>query len=158
MQKGFTLVELILVMSFFMLTYGLIGFNFISAKQRTGLTSQVSLLSSDFKNQQLKAMTVDSGGSGTSQNYGIYFENGRYTLFRGSVYSGVNATNFTVNLGDNQQFSAINLPSSQIIFASVSGEIIGYNSGLNTVTLKDSITNVQKTITVNRYGIITGIN
>jgi hypothetical protein len=50
------------------------------------------------------------------------------------------------------------LPSSQLIFLKGSGEVSGYSSSTNTITLKDNDTGKTTTVTINKYGVITGVN
>lgn len=92
-------------------------------------------------------MAGDSEGQGSVSDQGIHFEATSYTLFRGTY----GTANFVINLPDNIQFMNQN---TQIIFAKGSGEI----NGVNSVILKDTNDGSQKTITINPYGVITGVN
>ena len=101
-------------------------------------------------------MTSDTEGRNTSDNYGIYFGTNTYTLFHGT-YSSNDKTNSIIPLGDNIQFSSVTLPGSQIIFLKNSGEVSNFSSNSNTITIKDITNNIGKTITINKYGIVTQV-
>ena len=156
-MKGFTLVELLVVVSISFVLIGLTTINVLHAKRQSSLTASVDTFIANLKQQQLKAMIGDTEGRSDSDNYGIYFGTNSYTLFHG-LYSSGDQTNFTIQLDDNIQFSSITFPGSQIIFSKNSGEVSGFTNGSNTITIKDITNNRQKTITINRYGVITQIN
>lgn len=157
-QRGLVLIELVLVMLFFSLLYGLISVNLVSTKQRATLSTILTTLFTDLRQQQIKAMTADTSGSGQTENFGLYFETNRYILFRGSSYVPTHSSNFAVNLGNNLEFTNIAFSGSQIVFAKGSGEVVNFTAGTNSIALRDSITSVQKTITMNRYGVVTTVN
>lgn len=155
-QNGFSLVELAVVMFIFSFLFIFITVALLNIKQRGSLTTSIDTLITDLKSQQLKAMVGDTEGRATPDTYGIYFGANQYTLFHGA-YSPSTPSNFTVSLGDNIQFGAISFPASSVSFAQDSGEVVGTES-LNTITLENSQTNEQKTITINKYGVITAVN
>lgn len=157
-QKGFSLLEVITVMAAFGLLYGLISVNLLDARQRLTLTSTVSSLLTDIKQQQLKTTSLNTGTDNLAVDYGIYFTPTGYILFSGSTYSSGNSTNFTINLDNNFSFSTINLPTSQIIFAKGSGSVENFQNGTNSLTIRENTTQAQKTITINRFGVITSVN
>lgn len=156
-QAGFSLIEVITVMSIFILVTGLTTINLLNAKHISSLTTSVDIFIADLKKQQLKAMLGDTEGRSSSDKYGIFFNEKKYTLFHGDYYA-TDSANFTISLGDNIEFSNITFPSSQIIFLQGNGEIENYTDGTNMITIKDIIDNNQKTITINRYGVVTEIN
>jgi type II secretory pathway pseudopilin PulG len=155
--KGFTLIEALIVMSIFIILAGLTTINLLNAKHQSSLSTSIDTFISDIKQQQLKAMIGDTEGRTTSDNYGIYFGATSYTLFHGT-YSTSEPTNFSIPLGDNIQFTNVKFPGSEIIFLRGSGEINSYDSNSSTITLKDILNNSEKTITLNRYGVVTNIN
>lgn len=156
-QEGFTLIELLVVLSLFASFFVLATVRLFSSVQQTTSTSTLTMLISDIKSAQIKAMTGDTQGTGSNNNYGIYFGNNQYTLFTGSYIPG-NATNFSIPLGGNLQFINNTIPAGQLIFLKGSGEVSGYVSGQDGVTLTDTQSAEQKTITVNRYGVIKSVN
>ena len=150
---GFTFVELMVTIGIFALLASFITVNLIRTQQRPNLDATITSLVSDLKEQQIKSMGGDSEGQAVAQTYGVYFASGSYTLFRGSTFQPSDQSNFTVN-PDSVQFST-SLPSSQLVFSRRSGEVTGFVNGSNTITIKNTVTNDQKIITIHRYGAIT---
>ena len=146
------------VVSIFSTLLGLITINLLNSKQRASFNSSIIQLVTDIKQQQTSAMSLDTQGANGTSNYGIYFGLANYTLFRGSQYVATDSANFVINLGDNVQFSSVWLPLSSIIFLRQSGEVSGFDPSLNTVIIKNTQNNQQKTLQINRYGVITQVN
>lgn len=157
-QKGFTMIEFLSVIAIVIFLTGFITFNLSKTQQHTSTNTTIDSLLSDIKQQQLKAMINDTQGSGVIDSYGIYFQSTKYTLFKGTVYSASDSTNFVVNLDTNLQFINITFPASSIIFAKGSGEFSNFITSLNTVQIKNMSSNEIKTITLNKYGTITSVN
>jgi hypothetical protein len=136
-------------MAIFLILAGLGTINLAGAKQQASLSTTVDTLVSDLREQQLKAMVGDTegSGSGSASNFGIHFGTTNYTLFRGTYGTG----NFIVNLGDQMQ---VGTPGTEVVFTKGTGEI----GGTFQVTLKDVSNSNTKTITLNRYGVVTVIN
>lgn len=156
-QKGFTLVEFLLVMSIFVVMTGIATVNLFSFQRESQLNATFNTFVADIKNQQTKAMSGDTAGEGVVQNYGIIFDaaNFRYILF-GGTYSATNSANFAVTIPNTIQISTT-LPNSQLIFSRGSGEVSGYSSTSASITLRDTATNDQRIIQLNRYGVITSV-
>lgn len=158
MKKGFTLIELLIVLGIIGVMFTYASINLFSAQTETYLDSNLTSLLSDIKRQQLKSMLGETFGGASTYNFGIYFETNRYTLFQGTVFSPSDPSNYSVDLEDTVQFSSINVPSSQLVFTKGGGEVVNYSAGSDTITIQDIRTSTQKTITVNQYGVITGVN
>lgn len=148
---GFTMVELLVVMTIFVTLVGIASINLVGAKQRTSLNTSAEILIGDFRQQQMKAMIGDTEGRASADKYGVHFETDSYTLFNGSVYNPADTENFNIELGDNISFS--NLPSD-VIFERVNGQ----TGSANTIVLRDNTTNTLKTIQYNVYGVVTDVN
>lgn len=155
---GFTLAEIIVVVGIVVILAGLTFTNLTPTQRQSGLNSSLNILVADLKQQQIKAMAGDTEGRSTPDNYGIYFGTSTYTLFHGSSYSSSDTANQVVKLDNDVVVSNITFPSNVIIFTQVSGEILNFVNGSNTVTIKNVTGNLTKTITINRYGVITSIN
>ena len=158
LQRGFTIVEMSVVLGIAAVLISYATVNLTSIQHITYLAATINTVTVDLKQQQLKAMVGDTEGRASHDHYGIYFEQTKYTLFHGSTYSSSDTANAIVPFDNNVQMSATTFPQSQIIFNGVSGEVIGFTNGQNTITLRNSVTAEQKTITINRYGVITNIN
>ena len=101
LRKGFTLVEVIIVMSIMAALIGLITINLANSQQRASLTSLTQTFVSDLSGQQIKAMIGDSEGRSSSDSYGVHIDTNQYVLFHGVSYSSGDASNFKVILPAN---------------------------------------------------------
>jgi len=151
-NKGFTFPELIVTIAILVTLLGFITVNLVNSQHRASLTGTVDTFISDMKNQQLKAMVGATEGRTNPDSYGIYFQTNSYTLFHGTTYSSSDPANFVITLDPLIQFTSF---PNTIVFFQRSGE----TGTVNTITVQDtgSSTN-QKTITINRYGVITQVN
>ncbi len=145
-NSGYTLVELLVAIGILvvMVTIGTIGLS--SIQHKSYLSSAVNTFKTDFKEQQIKAMTGDTEGAGSTYDYGIYFTANTYTLFRSSY----GTSNFVIDLPSSVNFTNA---GSQIVFTKGSGE-----TSATIVTMKDIADGSQKTVTINRFGVITAVN
>ena len=157
-QSGFTLMEIIVVMGIIAVLFRLSTVNLLGLERRPKLTATMETLVSDLQSQQLKAMQKEGAGGSSSANYGIHFETGRYILFGGTSYNPLDAANVPITLPEAIQISNITFPSSNILFAPGSGEIVGFVSGSNTITLIQTQNQEQETLKLNRYGVTVDLN
>lgn len=154
-QKGFTVTEFIIIMAILATLYSLNTLNLVNIKHITSINSSIDTLISDMKQQQIKSMTADTQGRSYADSYGVHFSTDSYTLFHGLTYSNSDPSNFTVNLDQDITFSNISFLNSQIIFASGSGEFTDYSPSTDSITIKSKENTEQKTITINKYGVVT---
>ncbi len=150
MKKGATLIEIIVIMSIFITLAGLVTINLVGAKHKASLSSSLTLLVADLRSQQLKAMVGDTEGRGLEGSYGIYFTTSQYILFH-DLYNPSNSTNFAINLGDNIQVVS---PNFAVSFATGSGELTTNTS----IIINNIQTGEQKTIQLNKLGVLTTVN
>lgn len=155
-QSGFTLIELMLVIAIIATLMGITTMSLTGAQQKSSMNATLGIFISDIRAQQLKAMVGDTEGRATSDTYGISFQSTKYTLFHGT-FSASETSNFDINLPPSIQVSST-FPNSQITFLKGSGEVSGFTNGSNTITLTDSADGSVKIITINKYGVVTGVN
>ncbi len=136
-ERGASVLELTVVIAIFATLFGIITVNLFNAGARVSLQSSLTTLLSDIRQQQARAMTVDTNGTNAAKEFGIYFSQNSYTLFIGSSYSATSSANFVIPLGNSITFSSISLPNQSVVFSRQSGEIVGFNNSQNTVTLKN---------------------
>lgn len=148
LANGFTLIELIVVMGIFATLAGITTISLLNAQHKSMLGAVTSTFVADLKAQQLRAMVGDTGGSANAANYGVRLQDGSYTLFTDTY----GTSNFVIDMPDVIEFTA---PDYQMIFLKGSGEMLG---GPGSVTIRDTQDGSQKTININKYGIVTGIN
>jgi len=151
-QAGFTIVELIIIISFFTVLFSLISFNILRAQRTTSLTSVVNLLVADIKQQQLRAMVGDTAGEDNIPSYGIHFLTDRYILFRGDSYDPASSSNFEVELPPDVVFGSY--VSNSVIFSPLSGEIVSYPVGGVEIVLDNLNGAEEEVVEINKYGVI----
>lgn len=152
-NSGFTLIELTIVIGIITLLFGFISISLVNNKQITSISSVRDTLTSDMASQQTKAMNGSGGAAGVS--YGIYFLSNQYVLFKGNSYNPLDTSNFEVEMDSNIIFANVRLANSTLLFASGSGEVVGFQDGLNTLDIEDANGSNTKTITINKYGVVT---
>lgn len=154
-QKGFSLIETVIVIGISLMLFGAITFNLFRAQSRSTIRANSDTIASDLRSQQTKAMTGATEGRSTPDSYGVYFLQDRYVLFHGNSYDPNDSSNFVVNLPTNTQILNTTFPNDTVIFSALSGEILGASASGNSVTIKTVNANDEFTITVNRLGVIT---
>jgi prepilin-type N-terminal cleavage/methylation domain-containing protein len=154
-QSGFTLIETIVVVGIVLILFGFVGFNLIGVQRTTSINSTADVLLSDLSSQQTKAMMGAGAGASIGSSYGIYFRSNGYVLFKGTTYPASDPNNFIVSLDEGIAFTNITFPSSSIVFSAGSGTISGFLNNQNTIDIRDTQGVKTKTITVNRYGVVT---
>ena len=156
---GYSLPELLLVLSILGVLFSLTTINLFSSYHKNTLNTTISTLLADLKQQQLKTMVGDTEGQTTQNEYGVYFppDGLSYILFLGATYSPPDPANFAIKLNNDLQFSSILVPDRQIVFAKGSGEVANYNPSFANFTLENVRTDETKTIIINQFGTIINI-
>jgi prepilin-type N-terminal cleavage/methylation domain-containing protein len=149
LEKGFTLVEVALVVSLFLILVGIATVNLFQFQHKSQLPATVNSFIADYKEQQIKAMVGDTEGSSAVSNYGIHFDTTSYTLFRNTYGTG----NFAISLPSSIQVSTT-FSNSQVVFQKGTGEL----GGTGTITFLDAANGGQTRLTINKLGVITAIN
>lgn len=152
-KRGFTFVEIIVVIAIFLTLIGLTLTNPLNLMESTSINTTVDTLITDIKNQQIKAMVGDTEGRGVPDTYSVYIEPTQYVLFHGQNYSPGDPSNFSVVIDSKYQLST-NFTDSKIIFTSGSGEIVGLATEPKLVTITETRTGQKKEIKINKYGVI----
>lgn len=148
MKKGFTFVETIMVIGIIAILFSLSVPQLFRMQDRNTLQTSLTKLISLIRQQQLHAMNAP-------KQYGIYLEQSKYTLFDGPIYSNTDPTN-TINVLDYPlQFTLVKFPSSQIIFASGSGEIVSFDTNNHSFILEDMLNQDKRTVQFNELGVPT---
>lgn len=127
LPKGFTLVELLLVIGIFGLIATISSMSFFSTVKQTDLSAAESILIADLKTKQANAM---AGSTDTT-------------------WSLATATSLPQGVVLTTSF-----PGDSITFESGTGEVVAYSPDTDTLTL--SASNGSKIIELNQYGTIIG--
>ncbi len=154
-QKGFTIIELVVVVVLFITISAFVTTNLIGAQHSASLSTAMSILVADIKNQQSLALTGKNSLGSNGNYFGVHFDTNSYTLFSGSVYNPSGSNNQTINLDPEFQFTNITLTNDNLIFIPLNGEVYGYSSNTNSVELLDTVSNQQKILQFNYLGVIT---
>ncbi len=156
-QRGFTIIEIIVVLGILatLLSIGYVRFTDIA--RRAPLSATVETVIADLRGQQTKAMSGYAGGGTVADDYGVYFDTNSYTLFKGSAYPTGDSANAITVLPEYITFSSVVFPDSSVVFTKGSGEVSDYSASGNTITLTQTLSGEQKTITINRYGAVLSV-
>lgn len=156
-QKGFTIIEMIIVMGVAIILLGLTLSSSITFRTSTLTDTTIATFIADLRNQQIKAMVGDTEGRGNPDSYGIHISPTKYTLFHGNTYSPTDPSNFDVPIDSKINLTTL-FPNSIIAFTINSGEITNFTTGSDTVTIKETVNNNQKVIKLNKLGSVVSIN
>ena len=151
-------MELIIVFAVIAILTSLALNNIPGSQRSTILTTTVDTLVADIKNQQTKAMEGAMSNQTVPNGYGIKFVSNQYTLFAGQVYLATASTNAVIGLNPRVTFSFIGFPNSSLVFASTSGEIVGYATSSSVLTLKESDSGATESVQLDHYGTITSVH
>ncbi len=147
MKKGFTILELLIVLGIMALLVGVIFSAFINVRKGNALQNDTDVIVETLR--QARSQTLSSQNQ---MQYGVHLASTQITLFTGASYSAGNATNQNIPLNASDTVLTITLVGggSDVVFARLSGETT--QSG--TVVLSSSSTGKTKTITIYKTGII----
>lgn len=154
-NRGFTIVELLLIMGIISILVGIVTINLLKVQHNTSVSTAVDTLIADMKGQQVKAMNGASAGS-SGDSYGISFQGNKYVLFHGST-DPHDSTDFSVPLDTNISISSTTFPSNTVVFLQRSGEVCA-SSCSNTIVVSNTAGSEQLKIDVNRYGVVTSVH
>ena len=145
MNKGFTLIELLVSMGILTILFAITTINISPLPSNTLQATNLDTLLPDIRSQQTLAMASDA-------SYGVHFESGSYTLFKGDSYTQGLFANTIINLDSGIVFSNVTFPNSIIVFSPGTGDIAGYMAGVDSFTIRSSVTNKSTVIKINKYG------
>ncbi|MBU1089010.1 hypothetical protein KKC08_03985, partial [Patescibacteria group bacterium] len=140
-----TMVEVVLVMSFMAVLFGISILSFSNLERK----NQLELFATEIKSTiyQAKSQTINGIQSA------LYLDSSRYVLFRGETFSPTDPENQEKTLPSTLQIVDINLPNQTATFVKVSGYLNNYSSPSN-FTLRDITTGQSKLISINKLGIV----
>lgn len=155
-QSGFGLIEVVVALFIFSSLVMVIVLNLLNVQHTTSLSASIDAFITNLRSQQMKAMVGDTEGNPAKENIGVYLQVTKYIDFYGT-YNPSAPSNLEIKFADNIQIASTTFPSSQIIFTAGSGEIAGV-TGNNTITIQNTQSGEQKTVTVNKYGVVILLN
>lgn len=153
MKRGFTIIEVSLVMGIAAILLGLSFFNISNLIPRANITATVINVVTEMRTQQHKAMTGIMENSSLTKDYAIYFTGNSYTIFQGITYAMDNPTNYVIELPAAMEFTDITFPDNTLVFTAPGGDVLNHTESTDTITIRHTSTGEEKTIELNRYGI-----
>jgi len=147
---GFTLAELAIILGVLATLIGLGTISLSNSQQKSSISATVNVIISDMRSQQIKAMIGDTEGRSTASAYGVHFDTDQYVLFNGA-YSSSEPSNSVIDLPPSLEFTTSGV---NIIFSQIDGEL----GSTASITIKSTANNEERTIELNQYGVVTGVN
>lgn len=149
-RRGFTLIELIVVLGVLSTLTGLSYLTLFGRIQQTDVTSVVVSLIADLRSQQVRAMSGEqTNGSGS---YGAHLDTNQYVIFSGSTYSANDPRNTAFPVSGAHLSTTF--AGGHVVFSPGSGEITGFSPSANAITVTSVEGGSAKTIRLNRYGVV----
>lgn len=148
MQRGFTLIEILITLVILSVVGGLTFAYFSRLNEGKTLEANTALVASVI--EQARALTLNAKNAVA---YGVHLESGGVTLFVGPTYNTLAGTNVVTSLHSMVGIRDITLASGgdDILFQRLTGETA--NSGYLEVFLH-SDSNKYRTISVGATGIV----
>lgn len=154
-NAGFTLMEVLIVLFIFGTIVGMPMLFLYSIGRSDQLLASTREVVAALNEAQINAISGKSVDGQQPSSYGIYFQQTYYVLFAGTTYSAADSHNERTDLPAGITFSQIQLPSSQIVFSNVTGQVTSFTEGQNFIVLQDSNSLEAKQVTVSKMGAIT---
>ncbi|MBI4407176.1 MAG: hypothetical protein HY565_01610 [Candidatus Kerfeldbacteria bacterium] len=147
MVRGYSYIQMLLVIALLALLAAVASPYYLAWQQRQSLRSTSSILLSDLRYVQSKAMQREQDAS-----WGIYIDDSskHYTLFHGASYSASDAYNQTVSYPASVSISAS--PTNEIALAGLTGAVA---SEITITMTSVSLPTASKTIHINAEGLVT---
>ena len=145
--KGFTLVELMVVLSILALLTGIIFSTLVDTKNSQSLEKDTDTVVEILL--QARSQTLSSHNA---SQYGVHFSSPNVTLFAGTSYSSSDPNNSNFKLSSSDTILTISLAGggNDVIFNRLSGETIQNGS----IILSSVATSRTKTVTIYKTGLV----
>jgi prepilin-type N-terminal cleavage/methylation domain-containing protein len=149
MKKGFTLIEILIVIAISAIILAIVVNAFYSMVRTQALDRDHSSIASLI--DQAKSLSINAK---SASQYGVYFASSTASLFKGTSYNPADSANQNYNLDGRVTISGLNLVGSstdQILFSRLTG--YANASGTISISLKDDLIN-SKIIRVYSTGLV----
>ena len=146
-QKGFTLIELILVVFIVGLMATVVIYNLAASRNSQILNNGEGDIVALINEARSRTVAAEN-----NLQYGVHFETTKVELFSGTTYTSGALGNKKINLDSNVTIPSISLSggASDVVFKKMTGETDVYG----TIILKNTSNSNQKTITISKTGIV----
>lgn len=147
MTRGYSYIQMLLVIALLAILAAVASPYYLSWQQRQNLRSTSSILLSDIRYVQSKAMQREQDAS-----WGLYIDdsNKQYVLFHGASYSASDVYNQTVSYPSSVSITAS--PTSEIALAGLTGAVA---SEITITMTAVSLPTASNTIHINAEGLVT---
>ena len=154
MNKGFTVLEIFIVMSLFVLIVAMPMVSYWGIGRGDALDGTTREVVAALHEAQTNTISGRSQDGAQPSGSGIHFETTYYDVFSGSSYSTNDPKNERNTLPSGITFSQIQLPNKEVIFAKVTGAVSNYDVNQKNLTVEESNTGKTKHITISKVGSI----
>jgi prepilin-type N-terminal cleavage/methylation domain-containing protein len=147
MKKGFSLIEIIIVIAILGIVSTIIVSSFAAINRTQGLEKDTELVVEQLR--QARSQTLSSQNATT---YGVHFASTTVTVFAGSSYNPSDPTNEEFVLKNTSLVLNVSLTGggTDIIFKRLTGE----TASNGTIVVSSTVASRSKTITVYKTGLI----
>ena len=147
LQKGYTLVEILVVISILTVIFAVSFIGYNSFRKETQLDIKVDEINSTLKTAQAQTLS-----SLQADNYGVHFETDRFIFFKGSAYDSMSSDNIVNELPNDLEIYDIILNSggSNVVFERLTGGTENYGS----IKIRIKNTSQYRTISIESSGVI----
>jgi len=152
-SKGFTFIETMLVMGFVSMLFFIASQTLFQSRQSASLDSTARQMINDVRQQQMYAMLGATSSAGLTRDYSVKFDATSYTLFPGDTYISGASNNLVIPIDDSLTLSDITFPSYMITFTRLSGDVAGFQSGLDSLIIRDTQTGATRELRLNKRGV-----
>jgi len=150
-SSGFTIVELMVVVSLFALIFAFTQINLTGLIAETNLQEQTQAVVSDLRRQQQGAMNGSAQPNSVLQPYGVYFDDTSYWVFSGAAFDP--ATAFEVKLEETLRFSDVRFAQNSLLFEPLSGEVQNYDPNLDEFEIENTASGERIRVEINALGV-----
>lgn len=151
-DKGMTLVEILVVLALFTVVFAISSISLSGLIPKTNLSEYQQMFVSDLKRQQMQAMQGNYSNLDEALPQGVYLGDDQYVLFQGDTFQASDSANVVATLPQDVRFREVTIPDRQIIFLPLSGEVMNYQSDLDTFSLENSTTGDRVDFEINQLG------
>lgn len=145
MNKGYTLVELLLVMGIMTILLSIGSLSFAGIRN----ANQLDFIAAEVRSELMRAQTRSANGNPS----GVYFEAGRFVYFEGNSYSEGAVGNQEYTMPSGLSLASITFVGQTAQFDQVTGQLLTFVDP-SQVTVMYGASGVFRTVSVNRWGVV----
>lgn len=156
-KKGFTLIELVIVIGIIVIIFALSVLAVLNIQRGKLLDNNAWSIVSFLRQAQNQALNGVSVDGVNQTNFGIHFDSAarQYTLFQGSTYNPDDSYNFVQTLPEGIDL-VLDLPAgNNVIFNKITGKVANYDGLHHQITLSHQADG--NTVNIN-FNIMGGID